>query len=226
LYTAVRATLDSDKRIQITLSRPGEASTVQKRCDTHAFPQEALLILYRKTFFLGVVIRSFQSAVEQFFKIDWFLHYLFGGGGLPRLQKISPSNLDGRETDGLRDAIHVSFHRKQALWRPKSAERAVRRRICGNGPRANPNAWPIVGSASMNGSARKHYRRQSEVGAAVNCEVDLATENLPVAADGSAVASAGRMPLRRRHHVFHSVVNNLNRPFRLDRKQGSMSRNH
>ena len=102
----------------------------------------------------------------------------------------------------------------------------MRRRIRGNRLRANTHTRPVIRSAGVDRAARKHDRRQSEIGPAINREVDLAAENFSIPAHGSAVASARRMPLRRSRHVFHAVVNNFHWPSRLHRQQRSMRGDH
>ena len=91
------------------------------------FLECAILICFRERLFLGVIVRNFQGAVQQSSQIDWLGYDLLRCSVLPRLQKISAANLDGRKADGLRDAVHVPLHGEQALGRAKAAERAMRR---------------------------------------------------------------------------------------------------
>ena len=129
----------------------------------------------------------------------------------PGLRKLRRRISTGDNANDLGDAVHVTFERKERLRRAKSAKRAVRRSIGGNGFGANADAGPIVSAAGVNGAAGKNDGRESFVGAAVDGEVDFSAENSAVFADSGAMAGAGRMALRGGRHVFHAVVNNFDR---------------
>ncbi len=91
----------------------------------------------------------------------------------------------------------------------------MRRGVGGECLTANADAWPVIGTASVNGAAREDNGRQSCVGAAVNREVDLAAQDFTALADGGTMPRAGRMTLRGRRHVFQTVIDDFHRASRL-----------
>ena len=105
----------------------------------------------------------------------------------------------------------MAFEREERLRRAESAERAVRRGIGGDGFGANADTRPVVRAARVNGAARENDGGEGFVGAAIDGEIDLSTENSAVFADSGAEPGAGRMALGGGGHVFHAIVNNLHR---------------
>ena len=139
-----------------------------------------------------VIVREFESAVEKIGEIDLFANDLAGGGGLAGLEEIAAANFVGREADDLGDAVHVALEREERLRRAKAAEGAVGRRVGGDGFCADADAGPVVGAAGVNGAAGEDDGRQSFVGAAVEREIDFASEKFAVFADGGADAGAAK----------------------------------
>ena len=78
----------------------------------------------------------------------------------------------------------------------------------------------------MQHAARQHDGAQRRVGAAVEQDVDVHRRQAPVARHAGAMPDDSRMPLRRRQHVFDAVVDELDRPARLEGGQRGMARDH
>ena len=199
---------------------------MQKRGNAHALPGSAGLILLGESLFLGVIVGNVQCAVQQLSEINRFAHHLLSSSSLSGLQKIPPPDLDRRKTYRLRDAVHVPLHGEQALRGSKAAKGPMRRGICSNRFRADPNARPIVRPTRVNRATGKHHGGQSCIGAAIDCEVDLSTQDLAISADGRPMACSRRMPFGRRRHVFHPIINNLHRSSGFHREQRRMSGDH
>src|ERR1700758_2009772 len=89
---------------------------------------------------------------------------------LALLDEIPSPEFIRRESHGFRDAIEMPLERKNALWRPESAERTVRRRIRCDGAAADPHVRTAVRPSSVNRPARKHDRRQSFIRSAIQRE--------------------------------------------------------
>ncbi len=101
--------------------------------------------------------------------------------GLAFVDEIPAAQFVWRESDGFGDAVEMALQRKNALRSAEAAKRAVRRSVCGDGAAANAHVRAIVGTGGVDGAARKHDRRKSRVGAAVDREIDVHGEKFAVA---------------------------------------------
>ena len=225
-HSSVCARLGADKGIQVAFAGASKSRAVQKRGNSDSFFSHPSFIFFRKTLFLGGIVRKFQRAIEQTVQINILLNGLFRRRRLAGLQEIPPANFDRRDPHDLGDAIHVALHRKKALWSAESTKSSVRRSVCSHGLASNAHVRPAIRTASVNRATRKDHRRERRVSAAIDGELNLAAENFPVFANRSTMAGAGGMPLGRCGHVFHAVVDNFHGAAGFHCQQPSVPRDH
>src|SRR6185503_5601039 len=103
----------------------------------------------------------------------------------------------------------MTLEGENALRRAKAAERAVRRDVRSYRTGTNANMRAKVWTSSVNRSARQHHRRKRAIGATINDEFDVHGEQFAVSRHGCFVSRSRGMALRRRHHVFRAVVDDL-----------------
>src|SRR5262249_18184603 len=119
-----------------------------------------------------------------------FAYDLLGCGRLPFANEIAPAKLFGGNAHSACDFIHMAFEREDALRRAETAKCAVRRMICRHSAAANAYVRAIVWPGSMNRSPRQHDRRERGIGAAIDREINLHSEQLSFFVDCRAMARA------------------------------------
>src|SRR5579871_4584296 len=209
--SSIAEALKADYRRKVALAGSGKSSSMEKSGDSNSFFARGGLIFGLKVFFLRFVITQLQFSIEKLIQIDWFANHLLRGCGLTGLEKIAATDFYRRNSERSRDAVHVAFHRKQALGRAKSAKCTMRWSIGRDGAGPYADVRPMIGSAGVNRAAREDNGRERGVGAAVNYEFDLSAQNFAFSGNGSAMPRARRMALGGGNHVFHSVVHELYR---------------
>ncbi len=215
-------------RAEKTLAGAGESRAVQKSSDADSFFVRALSWLFSREIFLFLRdspessrarSRRWPRSIGSFTVCPVVVVW-------PGLRKLRRRISTGERptTWAMRSMWRSSA--KRDCGAPKSAERAMRRRIGGDGFGANADAGPIVRAAGVNGAARENDGRKSFVGAAVDGEVNFSGENFAVFAHGSTVARSGRMALGRGSHIFHAVIDNFHRFAGLHGEKRGMCGDH
>src|SRR5208283_2216613 len=105
----------------------------------------------------------------------------------------------------------MALHREDTLRRSKTAERALRRAIRGDGGASNSYVGAEIGTRRMDGPTRENDRGQRRVRAAVDGKFDIRRQQFSILVDSGADARAGGMALRGGHHIFRAIVNELHR---------------
>src|SRR5580704_4278572 len=199
---------------------------VEKRSEPNSLPNHFPRIFRFESFVLLVIAAQFKRAIHQSVHVNFFVDHLPDSNRLALLNEIPPPKFVRRESHGFRDAIEMPLERENALRRPESSERTVRRSVCSDHSTADSHVRAPVRPSSVNRPARKYHRRQSLIRAAVQRKVNVDCHQFSVTRYGRPVLRPGWVPLRRRHHVFGSVVNNLHRLPRFPRKKRRMPSNH
>src|SRR5258705_1800866 len=182
---------------------------MQERRDTNSLLPGSGRILLSETIFLAAVVRQCEPSVEKLLKIDCLIYCLTGRGRLSHLQEIPFSNFHGGQAYSRGDAIHMPFHRKQALRCTETTKRSVRRSVCCDRLRANPDIRPVIRSARVNCAAREYHWRQGRISATIHRKFDFAGQNFAVPAHRGPVPCPRRMPFCCGGHVLHSVVKDI-----------------
>ncbi len=143
----------------------------------------------------------------------------------PGPQRVDLAQAHGIDAERLGDPLHVHFDGELRLRRAEPAERAVRRRVRHDGAAADAHVIAAVRAGRVDDAAREHDRRQRAVRAAVeerrrsSIAVRRPSRVTPV-----RCRIDRRVPLRRRDHVLDAVVDELDRPPRLQREQRARAR--
>ena len=223
-HPAVASTSTTDARC--ILARSGEAGAVHERREADALLDRARRDWPRANArSLRVVVRQRQRAIEQQVHLDRLAHHLADRARLALRDEVAPAQLVRREPDGAGDDVHVALEREETLRRAESAKRAVRRRGRRHDTPANR-----ARSDRSTGPAACIVPRDSTTGDSVQYAPPSSTKSMSIATqpavaiDDGPVPRARRMPLRRRHHVFRAVVDELHRPAGLPREQRRVRR--
>ena len=125
------------------------------------------------------------------------------------MNEIPPTKLFWRESNSLRDFVHVSLEREDALRSTETSECAMRRNVRSNGLTVNPDVGADVWTSGVNRSSRKDDVRERAISTTVDHEINFHREQLAVFTYRGLVTSARRMTLSGRNHVFRAVVDDL-----------------
>src|ERR1043166_4126600 len=113
-------------------------------------------ILLREPFPLRVIIRQCKRAIQQSIKVDLLANRLTGRRGLAFLDEVAPAKFFRRQTNRLRNFVHVPFQSKDTLWRPKASKSSVRWNVRRDRGALNPHVRTKIRSGGMNRPARQY----------------------------------------------------------------------
>ncbi len=133
---------------------------------------------------------------------------------------------DRVEAELLGNALHVHFDRELRLRRAEPAERAVWRRVRHHHAAADPDVIAAIRSRRMEHAAGQDDGAERRVGPAVEEHVDVHGRQSAVSRHAGAMPDHAGMTLRRRQHVFAAVVDELDRPARLQGRERRVAGNH
>src|SRR5215471_2746429 len=147
-------------------------------------------ILARETFPLCMIVSQRERAIHQSFEIDFLANDLISSGRLAFFDEVAEPKFIRSQSDSLRDTIHVSFQRKDALRCAKSSKSAMRRRVRRHGGAPDTHVRAEIGTGRMNRAARKHDRRERAVSPAVDHKIDLLGQKFSIFRHGGLVSRA------------------------------------
>ena len=137
----------------------------------------------------------------------------------PGPQGVRLPQAHGVEAERLGHAVHLHLGREDGLRRAEAAEGAVGRRVRHHDAAVDADVLAAVGPGRVEAAPREHDRAQRAVGAAVEEDVDLHRGDAAVARDAGAVADDRGVALGGGGHVLEAVVDELDRPARLQREE-------
>src|SRR6185295_2114966 len=114
-----------------------------------------------------------------------FANRLAGGSRLAFVKEVATSKLFRCQTNSVRDFVHVSFEREDALRRAEAPKRTMRWNVRRHRAAVNANVGTNVWASGVNRSARKHDGRERAISTTIDHEVDLDREEFSVFGDSS-----------------------------------------
>ena len=147
---------------------------------------------------------------------------LAGREHVARLQRVQEPELDRIDVERRRELVHLRLGGEAGLHRAEPAHRAARRVVRVHGRRLDQRVRDLVGPAGERCGVRADGGRRGGVGAAVEQDAEADVHELALARRAVLDPHARRVPVDVAGERLLAVVDDLDRPARVQREQGAV----